>query len=66
MMNKINIFLFSIVTILGILMGGIVASKDIKIEKLTKENNGLKEELINFKWQLDQVPYIIESWCNGE
>lgn len=54
------------VTILGILMGGIVASKDIKIEKLTKENNELKEELINFKWQLDQVPYIIESWCNGE
>jgi len=65
-MNKINIFLFSMVTILGILMGGIVASKDIKIEKLTKENNELKEELINFKWQLDQVPYIIESWCNGE
>ena len=34
-------------------------------EQLQKENKTLKDEVIEFKWQLEQVPYIIESTCKG-
>lgn len=41
----------------------------LKNEELTTENKMLKEEIRNYKWQLEQVPYVIEanieSWCNG-
>ena len=51
---------------------GLTASLTIfmlKNEELTTENKMLKEEIRNYKWQLEQVPYVIEanieSWCNG-
>ena len=41
----------------------------LKNESLTKENEMLKDEIREYKWQLEQVPYVIESniesWCNG-
>ena len=34
--------------------------------KLKKENTKLKQENTDYKWQLEQVPYIIEYGCKGE
>lgn len=66
-MNKNKLILYYLfMTILGLIVGGIVAYKDTKIEELTKENNELKQKIKDYKWQIEQVPYIIESWCNGE
>ena len=66
-MNKLMIIvLFTISSILGILIGNGFAHRDIKIDKLNKENESLRQEIIDYKWQLEQVPYVIESWCNNE
>ena len=37
-----------------------------KIKKMEKENTKLKQEITEYKWQLEQVPYIIEYGCKGE
>ena len=41
----------------------------LKNESLTKENKMLRDEIVEYKWQLEQVPYVIESsldsWCNS-
>lgn len=37
-----------------------------KIKKIEKENTKLKQEITEYKWQLEQVPYIIEYGCKGE
>ena len=38
-------------------------------ERLIGENEGLQQEIKDYRWQLEQVPYLIESnlesWCNG-
>lgn len=51
---------------------GLTASLTIfmlKNESLTKENEMLRDEILEYKWQLEQVPYLIESnldsWCHG-
>ena len=51
---------------------GLTASLTIfmlKNESLTKENEMLRDEIVEYKWQLEQVPYVIESsldsWCHG-
>lgn len=41
-------------------------SDDKKIKKMEKENTKLKQEITEYKWQLEQVPYIIEYGCKGE
>ena len=53
-------------SILGIIMGTILANKEIRIEKLTKENEQLQQKITEYKWQIEQVPYLIESWCKDE
>lgn len=66
MNKKCLIIYYILMAIFGGIIGIELAKRDHKIERITKENNELKEEIINYKWQLEQVPYIIESWCNGE
>lgn len=51
---------------------GLTASLTIfmlKNENLTKENEMLRDEIVEYKWQLEQVPSLIEanldSWCHG-
>ena len=61
-----RVILYSFMIILGNIMGIIIAKKDIEIEKLKRQRSTLQQEIIDYKWQLEQVPYIIESWCNGE
>lgn len=41
-------------------------SDNEKIKKVEKENTKLKQEITEYKWQLEQVPYIIEYGCKGE
>lgn len=52
--------------IFGGVIGAELGKRDHKIEQIQKENNELKQEITDYKWQIEQVPYIIESWCNGE
>lgn len=56
--------------ILGILIGlcFVIPLLKAKIEndKLKKQVIELKQENIDYKWQLDQIPYYIKYWCNGE
>lgn len=35
-------------------------------DKLKKENSKLKQEIIDYKWQLEQVPFIIEYGCSEQ
>lgn len=65
-MNKENLIICIVVIIIGIIVGGLLANKQIKIEKLTKEKEKLQQEITEYQWQIAQVPYVIESWCKGE
>ena len=51
---------------------GLTASVTIfmlKNEELITENEMLKQEITDYKWQIEQIPYVIEanldSWCHG-
>lgn len=62
MMNKLSWILVGMIIVLYIFII-IITAKEKSIEK---ENNELKQEIKEYKWQIEQVPYVIESWCNGE
>lgn len=69
-MNNKDIFAITIiVTILGTFVGALCSAM-VQINKLQKENEKLNQEIIDYEWQIAQVPYVIESslnsWCNGE
>ena len=57
--------------LLGIMIGIVFMLPIIvlKIEnnKLSDENDKLRQEIVEYKWQLEQVPMIMESvkdeWC---
>lgn len=44
-----------------------IISLQLENEALKKENGELKQDIIDYKWQLEQVPMIMESvkdeWC---
>lgn len=56
-------FLFAFTLVLASIR---IDSDTEKIKKVEKENIKLKQEITEYKWQLDQVPYIIEYGCKGE
>lgn len=66
MMSNDKFMICITMSILGIIMGTILANKEIRIEKLTKENEQLQQKITEYKWQIEQVPYLIESWCKDE
>ena len=66
MNKKILIIYCILMAIFGGVLGVEFAKRDHKIEQLQKENEKLNQEIIDYRWQIAQVPYIIESWCNGE
>ncbi len=66
MMNNQDIFATFVITLILVLIVVALCSASNQIETLEKEKNELQQEIIDYKWQLEQVPYIIESWCNGE
>ena len=63
-MEKILGFLLGVIIGLCIMIPVINLKKDY--DKLKKENDNLKQEIIDYKWQIEQVPYIIDYWCQGE
>lgn len=63
-MKKILGFCLGLLIGLCIMIPVINLKKDY--DKLKKENKELKQKIIDYKWQLEQVPYIIENWCNKE
>lgn len=56
--------------LLGVLIGYCIMIPVGHLKKeynnLKKENTKLREELVDYKWQIDQVPYIVRYWCNGD
>lgn len=58
-------YLFLVIVITSVSIA-IITDKNKQITKLEKNNKELQQEVIDYKWQIEQVPYIIESWCNGE
>ena len=63
-MKKIFGFLLGLLIGLCIMIPVINLKKDY--DKLKKENSKLKQEIIDYKWQLEQVPFIIEYGCRGQ
>lgn len=68
-MDDKNFMLFTMtfLFVFTLLLASIRMDSDAeKIKKVEKENTKLKQEIIEYKWQLEQVPYIIEYGCKGE
>lgn len=67
--------LFLVILLGTSLICGVLKKNDLekKNKELIKENEKLESKLDNmeslvndYKWQLDQVPFIIEYGCKGE
>ena len=52
------------VILITILSAGIIIDKNKEISKLEKINKELREINIEYRWQLEQVPLIVESNIN--
>lgn len=67
MIKKIICFLIGL--IIGYLLFIPIINLKKDYDKIKKENKNLKKEITDYKWQLEQVPYVIESniesWCNS-
>ena len=63
-MKRLLGFLLGVLIGLCIMIPVINLKKDY--DKLKKENSKLKQEIIDYKWQLEQVPFIIEYGCRGQ
>lgn len=60
-MKRLFIIYFLLVAVISLASVTIINDKSKEINKLEKENNELKEENEFLKWQLNEVPTIIES-----
>lgn len=56
-----------------IIIGVVASVTKAELRKVRSENNDLKKKVselelltTEYKWQLEQVPYIIERACKGE
>lgn len=68
-MDDKNVMLFTMtfLFVFTLVLASIRVDSDAeKIKKMEKENTKLKQEITEYKWQLEQVPYIINNWCGGE
>lgn len=55
--KKLGCLILTIYVLLLILAIIMFKQKD-KIRDLTKENNDLKEQISDYKWQIEQIPYV--------
>ncbi len=60
-MKKLFIIYFFLVAVISLASATIINDKSKEINKLEKDNNELKEENEFLRWQLGEVPTIIES-----
>lgn len=60
-MKKLLIIYILLIILITITSAGIIIDKNKEISKLKEINLNLKYENKEYKWQLEQVPLIIES-----
>ena len=61
MIKHIVIIYILFVILITILSAGIIIDKNKEINELKEINKELREINIEYKWQLEQVPLIVES-----
>ena len=61
MIKHIVIIYILFVILITILSAGIIIDKNKEISKLEEINKELREINIEYRWQLEQVPLIVES-----
>lgn len=61
---KVKAFLLGLIIELFFMI--LLIGSKIENDKLKKQVIKLRQENIDYKWQLDQIPYYIKYWCNGE
>lgn len=61
MIKRIVIIYILFVILITILSAGIIIDKNKEISKLEEINKELREINIEYRWQLEQVPLIVES-----
>lgn len=61
MIKHIVIIYILFIILITILSAGIIIDKNKEISKLEEINKELREINIEYKWQLEQVPLIVES-----
>ena len=78
--KRLFVFYMFLVLIITLSSALIIIHVNDNVVKLTKENKEIKRELSHkeerisdleklnksYEWQVEQVPYVIEMWCNGE
>lgn len=55
-----NQFLLRFILIVSIVYVLLIGFSDSEREKIEKENAKLQQQVIDYKWQLEQVQYIME------
>lgn len=60
-MKKALIIYILLILLITITSATIIIDKNKKISNLKEENKELKNMNIEYKWQLEQVPLIVES-----
>ena len=72
MINNKTLFIIYgvLVAIITIVSAAIITEKNKEIENLISYSKDLSNLNVEYRWQLEQVPLIMESvrdsWCNGE
>lgn len=61
---KENKFLFRLLLIVSVIYALLVGLSYNEREKIKKENAKLEQQVIDYKWQLEQMEYIIK--CKGD
>lgn len=69
--NKILFIIYGVlVAIITIVSAAIITEKNKEIENLISYSKDLSNLNVEYRWQLEQVPLIMESvrdsWCNNE
>lgn len=60
-MKRLLIIYILLIILITIISATIIIDKNKKISDLKEENKELKNMNIEYKWQLEQVPLIVES-----
>lgn len=60
-MKRLLIIYILLIILITIISATIIIDKNKKISNLKEENKELKNMNIEYKWQLEQVPLIVES-----
>lgn len=57
-------WLIAFILYIGLLAISIILNA--QIAELQRKNENLQQQVTDYKWQIEQVPYVIENWCEGE